>query len=489
MHSVIRHCGLAPLTLLVAAFVLSGCSAENPTGGLGSVDITGQQQPGDGADPGNGAGGTSTGTGAGAGTGTGTGGQGAGAYDPGSPPGSPGSAGTQAAGNAAIQAGSAPPPPSGEWTVPTGGSGSALDCATFSAAARQHEIQVEREVEVEVKEPQPVSIYIMLDHSGSMWIPDPLSIIVDPAGFMYAFKWIAAVDSITNFVNDPASANINVALQYFPMTGGTCAASPYDTPAVSMGRLPGHATAITDSLVLVLEGGEGTPIEPALRGGTEYCRQFQNDPAANPDGEDCVLVLITDGWPTECSQDPAQLAAIAGEAYDNDGIYTFAVGMAGADFIGLDQIAQRGQGGHDCNPNGPFVACDVSSGMTLLEALELIRSYVVRIETHIEYETVIETEALECEWTIPDPPQGENLDLQKVNAEFSPTGAQADKDTIPMADDESACGSAVAWYYGYDEGERDPTRIVACPEACNTIQSAERGTIDIVIGCEVVRLE
>ena len=63
-------------------------------------------------------------------------------------------------------------PPGGEWLVGVDAGVRNDTCATFSAQATKVERQVEKEVPVEIKVAQPVSIYIMLDQSGSMWIPD-----------------------------------------------------------------------------------------------------------------------------------------------------------------------------------------------------------------------------------------------------------------------------------------------------------------------------
>lgn len=393
------------------------------------------------------------------------------------------------------------------WEVGIDGGDLAEKCATFSDTAKRMERQVEVLVPVEVvdeivevvTEEVPVAIYIMLDQSGSMWIPDAISmvegIVVDPNTMWDSFKWVAASDSINTFVNDPNSAGFNVALQYFPLVGGGCDGTMYDTPAVPMGRLPGNATALSNSLAGVFSIGNDTPIEGALRGATNYCKRYKNDPALNPDGEDCAVVFITDGLPSACDQNITNLANIVGEAYRNDGIRTFAVGMAGADFNMLNMMAEQGQGDNDCHPDDPlFYCCNVSANMTLLQALETIRGFVsreithevVRTETHVEYETVVETEALDCEWQIPDPPEHEAFNKDKVNVHFSPTGSPDNSTIIPMVASQDKCGAVAAWHY---DNPANPTRIIACPETCNVIKAAELGTINIVLGCQVVVIE
>jgi hypothetical protein len=347
------------------------------------------------------------------------------------------------------------------------------NCASFSAAAKRIERQVEKEVAVEVRVPQPVSIYIMLDQSGSMWIPD----------LTLSFKWIVANDSISTFVNDPNSAGISAALGYFPIIGADCSGAHYENPAVPMGPLPDNAAAISGSLALAFSFGGTTPTEPALIGATNYCAKYKQDPVANPEGQDCVVIFITDGLPEDCNTSSSHIAGIAADAYNNHGVTTFAIGMSGADFTMLNELAEAGQGPHDCHPDDPLLyACNVSlPDMTLLQALELIRSYIVKEEIEIVYETVYETEVLDCEWEIPEPPANEVFDKDKVNVEFSATGQEADKITIPRAENAEACANNVAWQYS-DDGKS----IVACPPACSMIQAAELGTIDIVLGCEVI---
>jgi hypothetical protein len=359
-----------------------------------------------------------------------------------------------------------------DWVVPDNpndGEG----CAKFSATAEQTEIQVEKEVPVEVKVPLPVSVYIMLDVSASMLIPDSTLLP----------KSVTATDSINAFVNDPNSAGISVAFGAFPIANAACEGAAYENPVVPMGPLPDNAAAISNGLALALPFNNTTPTEPALLGATRYCAQYKRDPVANPEGEDCVVIFITDGLPAECNTDAAYLAGIARDAYNNDGVTTFAIGMFGADFTMLNQLAEAGQGPHDCHPDNDLLyACDVSdSNMSLQQALELIRSYIVKEEIQIVYETVTETEVLDCEWEIPPPPPDEEFDEDQVNVEFSPTGQEVDKITIPRAENAEACQNNIAWQYSADK-----KRIVACPPACSMIQAAELGKIDIVLGCEVI---
>jgi hypothetical protein len=248
----------------------------------------------------------------------------------------------------------------------------------------------------------------------------------------------------------------------------------------------------------VLIGAGNTSMEGALRGISSYCQKYQQDTQINPTGMKCVGVLITDGQPTLCDQTLDNLVTIARDSYSSAGkVTTYAVGMEGADFSFLGQLAQAA-GAKDCDPasapSATFNACNVGadtsagvSTMTLQEALELVREYSTEFETTIETETAYEITKLDCEWSIPDAPQGQSFDKNKVNVEFSATGEDKDKTMFGYVESETACGdSNKAWRY--DDASK-PTRVVACPKTCEAIKAAPKGKIGILFGCEIIPLK
>jgi len=334
------------------------------------------------------------------------------------------------------------------------------ECGAVTLQAEQ--VMVEEMVEVEsvVTETLPAAIYVMLDQSRSM-VNNNL--------------WVPATNAVSQFVNDPASAGFDVALQYFPISGGVCAdGGGYKTPAVAVGRLPEHAEQIDDSLDNANPaGGGGTPIEGALRGVTEFCKQFQTDHA----DEACVAVLVTDGLPQNssgCSENDNVLAGIAGAAF-MAGVTTFAVGLDGADFSLLDQIAMQG-GAPDCDP-GPGYACDVSGGASQLSnVLATIRDTVTRVETHTEVVTHTEQRILDCEWALPAPPSGEQFDRNKVNVKMTAPGVDQ---ALGRVDSPSAC-AAGGWHY---DNPSAPARIIVCPQSCDAIRETPDARIDVLLGC------
>lgn len=342
-------------------------------------------------------------------------------------------------------------------------------CQSFSKSA-------ERVVKTETVEKEvPVAIYIVQDISLSM----------------LGQKWTQAQTAITSFVNDPSSAGLDVALTTWPNNTGQCDGTGYNTPQVPIGRLPDptQIQAITNAINNVNLGGI-TPLSAALNGGVQFCEAFQ---AQHPD-EKCVVVLITDGQPDQCEILGNNIPPIAQTAFSQFGVKTFTVGMSGADFNLLDQIAVAG--GTDCTPNDPnTAACDVSGGGTsFLTALQLIRS---KVTTTV---TTVQTTKIDCAFTIPDPPAGATFDRDKVNVEFTNNGVASTILQVPTAADCAKYGNQ-GWFY---DDPNAPKTIQVCPSTCHDIQSASgpSGTfdgggpvasptaprVDILLGCQTQRV-
>lgn len=339
-------------------------------------------------------------------------------------------------------------------------------CGASVVEAKQVVVQQEVVVEERTDEVQPVALYITLDQSLSM---------------DWENLWTPAKDAIKAFVNDAKAKGIDVALTFFPEGGSQCNGSGYDTPVINMGRLPEHAADIARELdKRKSAGGLGTPIEGALRGATQFCKNFEKTSA----GEKCVAVLVTDGEPLGCEENTTKLAAIAETAYANgSGVRTFAVGLKGADFDLLDKIAQGG-GAVDCDTKSTHFACDVSGGPSQLStALDKIRSVVTTVKTHIETKTHIEETPVECEWTIPAPPAGQRFDRQLVNVQLSAPSLAAPIG-LARVQDATACADR-GWHF---DDPNAPTRLVACPQTCALLHATAQARVDVLLGCATVQL-
>jgi hypothetical protein len=343
---------------------------------------------------------------------------------------------------------------------------------------------IERVVEIPVQEEVvvPSVFYLMMDSSGSM-VSDPFTLegliedILDFFGLGQSppapTKWDYAVEGLATFVNDPASAGLELGLGYFPDVG-LCDGSGYDIPAVGLGALPENAAALESSLGARAPAG-GTPLEGALRGATDFCLAFN---AQNPDAS-CVAVLITDGAAEECdARTAADLAAIAQNAAAQ-GVLTYAAGMQGADFAVLDAIGQAGGG--DCDPGAPGFACDLTADRdAFVTALSGIRD---RTRTRTRIETRIETEVqvLPCEWQIPAPPEGQVFDGGRVNVELTLPNAAGE--SVPRVAEASGCGDAGGWYY---DDVSAPSNILACPSTCDVLQAAPNARVNLLFGCATI---
>jgi hypothetical protein len=277
----------------------------------------------------------------------------------------------------------------------------------------------------------PLAMFIMLDKSGSM----------DDNG-----KWTAAVSALTQFVQDPNSSGIKVALGYFP-DGHSCNGAGYDQPDVPMAILPGNAGAIVSSLGASGPSGN-TPTEGALNGLVRFCDGYEQ---ANPT-EKCIGLLVTDGEPNGCDESPSTLTSIAAGAFGGTpSTLIFTMGMGGADFNLLDDIAQSG---------GTTQSFDASAGANaFLAALQAIKGA-----------------ALSCEMLVPVPSQGE-LDPNQVNVNF----IKGDGSIVSLGrvNDAASCVPG-AWYY---DNNAAPTQIILCPDTCADVQADPNGKIKVLLGC------
>ena len=94
--------------------------------------------------------------------------------------------------------------------------------------------------------------------------------------------------------------------------------------------------------------------------------------------------------------------------------------------------------------------------------------------------TVLANAELSCEWTIPPPPEGEDLDPSAVNVEF--VDGDAITHSIGMVPLGSDCDDVThGWFY---DDPSSPTTVYVCPQTCTWIQGDSAAQIKIKFGCE-----
>lgn len=97
-------------------------------------------------------------------------------------------------------------------------------------------------------------------------------------------------------------------------------------------------------------------------------------------------------------------------------------------------------------------------------------------------DAVAEGSQLPCNFALPAPPEGEQLNTDEVNVAYTPAGGT--ETILPRVDSASECGSALGWYY---DDPSSPSQIVVCPAACDLFTSGD-GSVDLAFGCATVVL-
>ncbi len=310
---------------------------------------------------------------------------------------------------------------------------------------------------------QDIVLAFAFDRSGSMALDETER----------GLKWDPVVAATKAFFADQTSEGLLATLTFFPDAGGggfgfgggggACNVNDYATPDVDLTALPSEefGTAIDG----VEPDGMGTPTMPVLEGTIEAIRAMQTDDAVSAK---FVIVLVTDGLPTSCSEEENDINNVAAVAAEVAGeIPTYVIGVdsptaspgAAADADGLanlDLIAQQG---------GTDKAFIVSTGNAE--------------QTATDFRSVIETireSAFSCNVAIPKPDSGQEFDSEKVNVNYSNT-----KGVTEFVYDPS-CTEQFAWHY---DDEANPSVIEMCANVCEQIKAdiENEGQLNVEFGC------
>jgi Mg-chelatase subunit ChlD len=279
-------------------------------------------------------------------------------------------------------------------------------------------------------------------------------VVLDRSGSMSGQKWDGSVTALSTFANDPASAGINVGIIYFPQEGNSDSCNIEQYKGVNAyGPLPQNAPAFITSLDAEDPLGPDTPIFAALTGSLFAATALQD---ANPDHK-VILVFASDGDPSACDTNIANIATVAEQAYNYNGLQTFVIAIQGATVANLDQIAAKG---------GTGTAFDVTAN----------------IQAFADKMAEIRATAIGCEVTIPEPPENEEFDPKLVNVNYTP-GGMGEPIKLPKKQDKADCGAGPGWYY---DSETNPTEIIFCPASCQTVQADTQAKINVGFGCESI---
>jgi hypothetical protein len=308
------------------------------------------------------------------------------------------------------------------------------------------------------KEALPVDMYIMFDQSQSMSAQVPNA---NPP----TTWWGAAQQAVSRFVQDPAATGIGVGIQFFPYKGSvagadvnapssSCYIPNYATPEVEIGILPGNTGALQTAIGLHAPT-TFTPTAAALQGAIQHMQAWG---PAHP-GRQPVVVLVTDGFPTECDpQDPSLIAQIAQTAYDGTPrIMTFVVGFQSGEALdNLGQIAKAGGTGE------AFLIKDGDVGSQFVQAM-----------------LGISTTPLDCAFDIPATTStGDPIDLSQIWVEYV-SAATHQPLTITQLDNLGQCAAAAEGWY-LDAPPPTSKKVMVCPQTCKKFAA---GSMHIKLGC------
>lgn len=293
----------------------------------------------------------------------------------------------------------------------------------------------------------PVDLFIMMDRSQSM------GFTVEGSNMT---RWQALRDAVESFALDPSAAEIRAGIGFFSLSGVAndnldCDAEAYASPAVPIGFLPDVAEDLVGEMDEIVPAGL-TPTVPALEGAISYAQSWATD---NPERA-TLVVLVSDGYPTQCASAPEAISQAARAGYESDQhIRTFVIGVGDVAKFNLDNYARAGGTGK------AFVT----------DAGDVTSSFVAALNN-------ISNRDLACEYQIPAPPEGMKLDTKEVQVIYTPASGSAEE--VPSVPSLGACANSEngGWYYD-DPG--NPSKITVCPCTCARLQA---GHVDVRLGCK-----
>jgi hypothetical protein len=303
-------------------------------------------------------------------------------------------------------------------------------------------------------EPTPLDIIFMLDWSASM----------------QGDSWAGTTSALQSFFTDPLSTGINAGLVFSPTikplsSEGPCDRNLFKVLDVPIAPLPENAFPLVN--VMPSQAlGTPTPLWAALGGALQAATAYQD---AHPTHK-VVLVMTGDGDYNTCKPGPESglynINAIAGwakDAFDYNGVRTYVIRVESSTIICDDSSAECGYRLQQIAEAG---------GTDIVYNAENINEFSVQMAE-------IRKAVLGCDFAIPEPPDGEFFVPDEVNFTYTP-GGKGMPVTLPRADNLADCGDEPGWYF---DNNVNPSKIIACPASCTTIQNDPFAEVAAEFGC------
>lgn len=413
MRAVIRSWFCRSLILSGAMFVIAACSSDEDDDGVGTVagNVGNPSVPGSGGKAGVGSGGSGNSSS--------------------SKGGSTASAGKSSGSGA------------------TGNTGVTPECSGLPFEEDSEEGE-ESCVGVDFEaEPVATDLFIMMDRSISQ------DKTIDGSDTIK--RWDALRDAVAEFTENAKNSDIRVGIGFFGRTGGAddeldCDVDFYAKPVVEIGAIADVGDALVEAIEDQYPSGQ-TPTLPALEGAHRYAAEYAEE---NP-SRVVSVVLVTDGFPTQCSTASSALNDLAERARGEEPyVRTFVIGVEGT--WNLDSVARAG---------GTTAAYLIDEGDTTASFRRALDN--------------ITNSPVPCQFEIPEPPsEMERVDPEQVQVVYTP--ASGDPEEIPRVVSAAACNDQRAknggWYYDDNES---PHNILVCGCTCSRFGA---GSVSVRLGCE-----
>jgi hypothetical protein len=302
-------------------------------------------------------------------------------------------------------------------------------------------------------EPVAVDMYVILDQSVSM----------AEATASGGTRWDAVTAAIGSFVNDARSDGIGVGIDYFGIGSdpeANCDAANYADPDVGIAELPGNRDALLTSLSDALgpQTATLTPTYAALDGALQYAAAHAAELAAANSNRLTMVLLASDGFPTQCEQSLTAISGLSEAAYTAEpSVITNVIALTEGE-ANARAIAEKGGG------KSFIIRADEDVSQRFLDAMLSITLSNIPCDYTIDRGVTDAGASIEI-----------NSMRAQVNFESAATGAR----TLPRRDNSVDCAASGGDGFYFDR-EIDPTRVILCEDTCNEIGA---GTLTINLTC------
>lgn len=299
---------------------------------------------------------------------------------------------------------------------------------------------------------EPVYLAFGFDRSGSMGKGDE-------DWHDQSLKWDPVATATSAFFADPASSGLSAALTFFPNSreeDERCDPDRYTSPDIPMTPLPSSDFEPALDAVPDEDWIGGTPTLAVMSGLVDYVdEQRPSRPGRY------AIVLVTDGYPQDC--DDSSIESVAELAASiADSTPTYVIGVANPPF-----------------DDAPDTVTDLTA---IAEAGGTEKAFLIDTgdptQTSRDFRTAIDEirgAAISCDVAIPAPPTGRVFDKEAVAVSYSVDSGS----TSALVYDPACIG--LGWHY---DDSANPSRIVLCPDACQTIQAEASASLAVNFACE-----